>query len=53
MDLNISLKSKMAAMAAMLDFCKNFKIQNIALVGMKDPTKFHFDGSKGSKVTSI
>jgi hypothetical protein len=43
----------MAAMAAILDFCKNFKIQNISLAGMKDPTKFHFDRSKGSKVTWI
>jgi hypothetical protein len=43
----------MAAMAAMLDFCNFFKMQNIALVGMKTPTKFHFDRSTGSKVTSI
>jgi hypothetical protein len=43
----------MAAMAAILDFYKNFKIKDIALVGMKTPTKFQFDRSKGSQVTSI
>jgi hypothetical protein len=32
-DLNILLKSKMAAMAAILNFCKNKKMCNMALAG--------------------
>jgi hypothetical protein len=51
--LNILQKVKMAAVAAILNFCKIFKMYNVALVGMKTPTKFQFDRVKGSKVTSI
>jgi hypothetical protein len=40
----------MAAMAAILDFCKIKKIQNIALVGLKNHIKFHFDRSKFQKL---
>jgi hypothetical protein len=39
--------------AAILDFWKNKKKLNLALAGLKTPTKFQFDLSKGSKFTSI
>jgi hypothetical protein len=49
--LNILQKSKMAAMAAILDFSKIGKVENIAHLGMKTTTKLQCDRSKGSKVT--
>jgi hypothetical protein len=39
--------------AAILDFFKNLKLQVVALVGLKWPTKFQKDRSNGLKVIAI
>jgi hypothetical protein len=46
-------KSKMAAQAAILDIQTNFKSEIIALGGLKMPTKFQLDRSKGLKFIAI
>jgi hypothetical protein len=52
-DLKILQTFKMAACDAILDFSKIWKMEIIALVGVKTATKFQLDRSQGSKITAI